>query len=376
MTAAERAELDAVLSAKARTEVSLSVRLGDADPVPARVHLHGQTSLNCARKSFVVDLAGSAWRHLMPGVASDELLLVAMCYDRGYFQQFVANTLAADLGLFPPGFRFVELVIDGTSAGVYLMLERTEEALVLRQSRPQVVVRRRFDPDGNPAEVLLPDGAGIDAPRLSSYRELATLGTQWAGDALAEELGARIDLDPYLRWIALMSLLGNGDWVDEVFFHATETVRDGARADFYRVMAWDMDDLFSPCHHNGVVAMPDPWGLLFCAEGNLEKSVLGDPILYDRFVDVLDELVTAGLTAEVFDAAVDEAAAALLPWFDRPEICAAMVELLALDPNAATPAVARADIVAFMDEARAQYQARADLLRSRIAAYRAAGGPP
>ena len=38
--------------------------------------------------------------------------------------------------------------------------------------------------------------------------------------------------------------------------------------------AWDPDDAFQSCHHNGENAVDDPHGLLYCAEGDLDKARL------------------------------------------------------------------------------------------------------
>ena len=357
-----------------RSDFELRVKLGGAAPARATAHLRGQSSIGCQRKSFTVNLEGRAPRHILPGVATDRFLLISMCLDDRYFQQYTANLLAAGMGLFPMGFGFVELRLDGETRGVYLMLEKPDEALEKEQARPELIVRRRFDPDGSPPDVHLPAGASLADPELEPYRQLLGLSAAHSGESLVQALEERIDLEGYLRLVALQSLLGNGDWVDEVFFSAHQAATGGKISVRHRGTTWDMDDLFSDCHHEGRHAMSDPHGLLYCAEGDLEKGILSDPSVHGRYVDVLEELIVERLTEERLAEALGRTAEDLLGFFDNPEVCAAMVELVESNPAAIEPAVAIQDIRSHMEELVGQYRLRREELLAGIARYRAGGG--
>jgi hypothetical protein len=371
-TEAEKALYENYALNKIEEDFTLHVRVGDAAPVEATAHLRGQTSLDCARKSFTVNLAKNRPRHLLAGLASDEFYLISMCKDDRYFQQHTANLLARDQGLFPLRFGLVELLIDGNTRGVYLLLEKTEEGLLEDFSRVRSIIRRRFDPGEKDPDVKYPNGTDAHDPAMDAYWALVPATEGLAGQALVDEMDRRIDLDQFLRWLAFQTLMGNGDYVDELFLFSTEAVRQGGLVEWFSFMAWDMDDLYSACHHSGKHAMDDPWGLLFCAEGNLEKALLTDPVVYQRFVDILEEMMATRVTADDVDAALDETASVLLPFFERPEICQAMVVLLEKNPEAADPAIAQADILGKMDELRNQHAARRTKLEERIQAYREA----
>ncbi len=183
-----------------------------------------------------------------------------------------------------------------------------------------------------------------------------------------------MDFDQFLRILAFQTLMGNGDYVDEVIFYSSEAVRGGETLEWFQTMAWDMDDLYSACHHGGKHAMLDPHEILYCAEGNLEKSVMLDAAVYARFIHHLENLINETLTADHVDSALDQTAADLLPFFDDPEVCAAMVGLVAKNPEAVAPETAKADIQSHMDAMRGQYAARRDKLKARIEAYHARGG--
>ena len=139
-------------------------------------------------------------------------------------------------------------------------------------------------------------------------------------------------------------------------------------------MGWDVDDVFSLCHHEGQFAFDDPNQLVYCAEAPIDQLLFADPHLYARYVDSLEELLVDFLTVERFGEALDRTAADLLPFFERSEICGAMVELLAANPAAIEPAEARRDIEAALAALAQTYGARRELLLERIAAYRSQVG--
>lgn len=361
---------DLYVDKKIEEDFGLWVRMGDADPVEARAHLRGQTSLDCVRKSFTVNLKGNRPRHILPDSATDEFYLLSMCKDDRYFQQYTANNLAHSVGLFPLRYGLVELLVDGETRGVYLMLEKAKEALLEDNSRVRTILRRRFDPGGKPPDVKHPSGLTADNPLLDPYWEVVAAADGVGGEELVDEMHTRIDLDQFLTLVAFHTLTGNGDWVDEMFWISSEAVREGVEREWFRFMAWDMDDLFSACHHGGKHAMDDPHDILYCAEGNLEKAILLDPAIYERYITILEDLMYNRVTAAHLDAALAETEAALLPWFDRPEICGAMSVLLKANPEAADPEVAKTDILDKMNVLRTQYDNNFSKLEVRIKAYR------
>lgn len=368
----EKKIYDSKVSDKNQEDFALQIRLGNAPPVAATAHLRGQTSLDCARKSYTVNLKGDHGRHILPGSSTDEFYLISMCKDDRYFQQYAANILAAPLGLFPLQFGLVELFIEGETRGVYLMLEKTKEALLEDHSRVHAVIRRRFDPGDTPSELKYPSTGSIDGPSGEAYFALAEAGGSFSGAALLAEMDRRMNFDQFLRILAFQTLMGNGDYVDEMIFYSTEAVREGQKREWFQVMAWDMDDLFSACHHGGKHAIEDPFNILYCAEGNIEKAVMLDASVYARYIELLEELMDEQLTAAQVDAALDQTAAALLPFFDDPLVCAAMTVLVEKNPGAVDPATAKADIQEHMDALRGQYAARRDKLKTRIETYHAA----
>ena len=356
----QRAVHRAQLLASGREEFTLAVELDDAAPIAARAHLRGRGSLaDCKRKSYSVTLDGS--QRMFDRTFEDALLLLSLCEDDRYIQTHFANQLLADFGLYPFRYRYVELVVDAAEAGVYMIVQKPDD--VLERSTPHVaaVLRRRFEA-GTESFELKSSREGFDSAR--SLDELQRSLAGLAGTGLESALARQIDLPGFLDWLALMTLLQNGDYVDELWMVASD--RSG-----WTFAAWDNDDLFSECHYGGDFAFEDRHGIAYCVEGSLERRVLADPVLYARFVEAL-ERVMARITPTVVRTALTRTGDALLPHCARPAVCRAMIELLEANPAASDCEEAMRDIRRHLDRLGDKLEERRALLARKIAAYRGA----
>jgi hypothetical protein len=366
LTPAEQKVWDARAKAMSEKDFSTRVRLGAGDWIEATAHFRGFSSLACERKSLTVNLSGHAPRPLMPGASWDRFHLISLCLDSGYFNLAFANRLLRRLGLFGLDQRFVRLEVAGQNRGVYLLLEHGTHTLAADRLAVKAIIRRRFDPEDKPEDVKLPEGAAAASAMLASYHELTELAAKAPADSVGDELAKRMDLDAYLDWLAFMSLFEVGDYVDEVIFIGSAE----AGGLTFRVSAWDTDDLFEPCHHGGKWALPDPHGLLYCAEGKLDQALLRSPALYARYAGRLSRLLEEALPETVLAAAMAETRAELWSVLADEETAAAMVEIAKERPGLGGLAGVRAEIAARMAEVLAQSEARRSLLRSRLAAWR------
>ena len=367
---AQRAAYQARLAASDRLDFDLSIRLGDAAPVPARAHLRGANSLFCERRSYVVDLQGPLGRAVLPGSSTDELILIALCLDPYYVNYPTGYQVLQELGLFPLEWGLVELVLDGQSRGVYVVLENFDDELRRDHPRLRSVVRRRNDYGGAEPELEWAEG-GDAAGALATYEAILGSTGTLSGPELEGYLREHLDLDMYLRWNAAMVALQNGDHIDELFFYASQSrTASGQPVDYFSFMGWDPDDNFAACHYGGSWSIVDPNELLYCTEGNLEHRVLVDPHVYELFAGEL-EAVLARLDEARFAAITARTEQMLLPFFEDPAIVAASIELHALDPAATTPAGAQAAIRGALERMRAAHASWRATLLERAAAYRA-----
>ena len=347
-----------------KEDFALGIRLApDQEPIAATAHLHGKGTLGCGRKSYTLTLDGPG-RHLFRDLYADEAFLIAMCADDRYLQLFTSYQLLAAEGLFPLHFRYVELILDGEHRGVYLLIEKSDDALEEGSSRVSAVLRRRDDAPGDHMEVE--KSRGDPAAASGAWDTFEQSLSAYAGEELLAAAQERIDLDRYLVWIALMTVLANGDYIDEVLLTATDArSAAGDVPEYWTFTAWDNDDLFSACHHGGKWAIEDPNQLLYCVEADIDKILFADPVVYTHYTRVMRRLLER-LTPERMQEALDVTGAALLPYFERPEICAAMTELLSANPAASDPAEAQRDLREHLDLLRDDYQTRRVLLETRL----------
>jgi hypothetical protein len=356
--------------ALARSDFEVQVRLAPGQSmILASAHLHGQSSLSCARKSYTLQLPGPA-RYLLPDSATDEFTLVSMCDDPAYVYAPTVFDLFND-DLFRLKRRFIELVIDGQTKGIYLLLEKTREELVRDSARVSSVMRRGYPSGGSDFfEVDYSDNGDLAAPlaRFSAFRtQIAPL----TGDPLVSALREQLDLDQYLRWLASESILRSGDYIDEVFFIGSEQANGkGGSNETYRIMAWDPEG-FTTCHSNGANAYLDPNELSYCAEGMLDKKLLPDAKVYALFANQLEAAMNGSLSRDRFVGALTQTRNTLQSLLTVPAVCAAMVELLKYNAGAADCAVARSVLTSRTDALISAYDTRRTFLVSKLAAYRA-----
>lgn len=356
--------------ALARSDFEVQVRLAPGQSmVLATAHLHGQSSLACARKSYTLQLPGPS-RYLLPDSATDEFLLISMCDDPAYVYAPTVFELFND-DLFRQKRRFIELVIDGQTKGIYLLLEKTREELVRDSARVSAVLRRGYPTGGNDFyEVEYSDTGDLAAP-LTRYSAFRTQIAPLTGDALVTALRSNMDLDQYLRWLASESILRSGDYIDEVFFIGSQQADGkGGANEMYSIMAWDPEG-FTTCHSNGANAYMDPNELSYCAEGMLDRKILADAKVYALFANQLDAAMNGSLARERFVSTLTQTRNTLQSLLTVPAICAAMVELLKYNAGAADCAVARSVLTTRADALVSAYDARRTFLVSKLAAYRA-----
>ncbi len=336
-----------------------------SSPAPFAASFRGQTSIRCARKSLSVDLDDGDDRDILPESGTDEFYLVSMCKDDRYVNQLTADRLMQQLGVWHVELGTVSVRIDDVSQGFYLYTEVPDEEVRRDISRVRAVIRRRNDANREPAD---PRWAHDDLAAAGvRYGDFLEAMRDLSGAELVDALDGAMDLDQYLRWVALMTLLGNGDYIDEVYFVAEESVDRAHRViDYYTIHGWDPDDIFSDCHHGGANAFRDPNGLLYCTESVLDHLVVGDPAGYARYVDAL-RAVMESVDVEVFSAEVERTHDEIAAWLEDGEIRAAMVELLEANPEAIELEVAAAEIRTASDALRGAFVARYAELEAGLA---------
>jgi hypothetical protein len=154
-------------------------------------------------------------------------------------------------------------------------------------------------------------------------RDALELHDGLGGEDLYSAWSRRIDIDAYMIWLGLNSLLRNGDFSDEIYFYSTSTVAD-TDPPYYRIFPWDMDDLFKKRMHlaplNWLLSGFDRESLLFNFESGLDRKINGDGFLYRRFQDNLQRALTEDVTDEAIDQVIDSIRDEVAPYLEIPAV--------------------------------------------------------
>ena len=421
-------------SVRAKEDMKLSVQFGDASlvdseregnnlsngtvrnpplPIKAKARFRGVSSLrDCKkRKSLRVNLNGKTKVRLAPGSSSDKFLLISMCYDDRYVKTKLVLELAKQLGVFPHTARYVRLLIENPLAvvgvdgkrnyengGLYLLVDDPPSKLLRDNVRLGAVIRRRNDakretePGKGTPDVKFPtsddafENRELEISTREKYDDVARVAQTCASTSdrlntntsprktCYEQLDEVIDLQQYLRWTSLMTLVGSGDHVDESWFYASDELGDRvfshelpevkelrhennssrtvglfstkpAKASWrFQMHAWDPDDAFQACHHGGRNALSDPYGLLVCAEGDVDKAFLGDARLYRAFVDTLEWTIRSAITVERVEQITRHMLVQLNTTLINDATAQGLTELIKANPDAVTKKESLKDI--------------------------------
>ncbi|MCA9542119.1 MAG: CotH kinase family protein [Myxococcales bacterium] len=311
------AQFEAIRTTRERSDRFVGGIEIDGRPGPEiEVNLRGKGTFFCARRSFTVRFATPVRVGDSPPL--EHILLLSMCEDEPYLRMRSSVELLQGVGLFPSWFTFAEVRYGEQTRGVYLVVERPRKA-VSRLFRDNELVIRRIRDDQE--EIDRPDEADIvdrDA-LLAPYRALYDVIAALEGDALLDQLDRRMDYDHYLDWLAVNSVLENGDYRDEVYFYDRPGPA-GAVSPYFAILAWDYDGVQTPCHVGNPIAEP----LMYCAESALDRPVRDDAAVHARYVDRLRAVLDGPLAPAAYAETIHRVAAELALYLDRPGVRAIM----------------------------------------------------
>ncbi len=88
------------------------------------------------------------------------------------------------------------------------------------------------------------------------------------------------------------------------------------------------------------------------------------------YIDILEDVIENRLTEAMFQAACERTGNELSRFLSRPQVSAAMIELIATNPQTIEPVVAKAEIQKALQELLFNFSRERVKLVERIAAYR------
>ena len=298
------------------TDAKISVN-GGAE-LSLRLKTRGQTSINAPRRSFSVKAAEKVQLNNYALVGKQEFKskrfnLVNMWEDKGYVTAQLGYSFFRKFDLFPTPTTYAEVFINGASQGLYMVVESPKE-YAKKEIDVDCFIRRGYF---KKFEVDVPSEKHPEEQEKcgEAYKNTVRPSRSLKGDDLINYLSERMDLKQYLRWLAINSLLSSGDYSDEVFFYSQQSTTSPT-GQFFKVIAWDPDDLFGKPHvtplsfDNIIMRMQMMLGmkttLLRSLEIHLERRIDDDAKLYKMFCAELSSLLTEDVTPEFVDDIISE----------------------------------------------------------------------
>ena len=338
-----------------------------------KAKLHGSSSLACERKSLSINLAGNQRRTIagsfdFASLNGDEFHLISMCLDKDYIHQINGDRLMQKVLAWELPAALVELQINQQSRGLYFLVGKPKDVFKRNLTGLNSILRRRTDIIGHLPDVTW--SATSDDQALQHYNNFLDGILNYSGSDLLTKLQESMDTHQYLRWIALMSLLENGDYIDEVFFIGTDSIDStGSEKTFFHINGWDSDDLFSACHHEGRGAIDDPNKLLYCTESKLDHKIFSNNEIYATYVDILSGIIDE-ITPEVFNQTTASTRDAILDVLRNNNSYLAMTEMLTEHPATADFEAFKSQVTTATSAMQQQFYQRRELLKQRIGHWR------
>lgn len=299
------------------------------------IRIRGRTALFFQRKSYMVKLKQNIELSTPDGSLRKNLnrfKLISMAMDYTYIEHRIGYGLLEDQGIMPLFYRFVELKINGSTQGIYLLVEDPEA--YFKDHGSEYIARRGYmnsitDSEYEPLLHFIPR-EDYESRFGEIYAKLPLLN----GEALYEDLNKRLNLEQYFKKMGIDYLLQNGDYTDELYLYAL-VQQNQIR---FNIIPWDYDDLFRDHPHE----VGKNWGtgtlfgdryydshqdildeigdkLVFSIEDDLDYIIAMDPYLYDRYLSCIKSMLEQ-LEESDMDALFKQLRQELLPYYNREEV--------------------------------------------------------
>ncbi len=326
---------------------SRGIRHSIDDPLPTlyfeneiygvdRFRLRGESSLNFRRKSFSVNLDDNITLFVEgEGRAREfeEFKLISLVFDYTYIENCIAIGLFHIIDQWPVHSFYTEVKLNNNTQGVYLFIEDPEEYFLYEQNA-DFILRRNYNHSIEDYQINALQTDSSEQYYIDRFNSIYSLIKNYSGKALYDSLMNLVDLPQYFAKIAIDMLVKNGDYTDEVFFY-TKNSRD---KEIFGIHPWDYDDLFADLPHEvgriwgpGTVfgsriyySMDDIINdvgnkLLFSIEDDLDYKIAIDDYLYQRYLEVLGDVLTIIDEAALEDI-IRNTKNQLQPFYDDDEI--------------------------------------------------------
>jgi hypothetical protein len=276
------------------------ITVNDFKPLPGSYKIRGDGSIKKAyndgmpeRLNYNISLFKSL--NFAPGIKLKKFFLMSLISDPHCIEGEFAYRILKNLGLFPSHTQFVAMEVNNLALGLYYLIERPRDAILRTNENVVAIYRRNTNYPKADRISFVTEYQQKERIEKWHIKRLYHLIREKKGVPLMNAMEKFFNLEQYLTWLAFNSLVLNRDSFDEIFFYIVESDRfpEGR----IELMAWDYDDINlkeKPGHPK--LAIKDP--LLFSCEGELDRVIQREPVLYRRFMETYHRLLTRVLTKE------------------------------------------------------------------------------
>lgn len=311
--------------------------LFNADSVEVKkMKIRGTSASRVRRKSFNVDTEEFiSFQHVdkVNYTESKDFRLLAMAADLCYIENRIGFGLLHQAELFPLFFKYVEVILNEETNGVYFLIENPNDYF-LDKNDHAVLIRRAYY--GNIDSYKYDDnGDGFsEQDYVDAFNQIYIRIKNYEGEELYNQLDEVLNVRQYMQKIGYDYLLKNGDYTDEIYLY-DEPGDDKIQ---FNVIPWDLDDLFAELPHE----IGNSWStgnafgdryyattedviedvgekLIFSIEDDLDYIIAKDPYLYSIYLEELEKLMNL-ITEDAIRQAFTSIEQELKSFFDVPEI--------------------------------------------------------
>lgn len=268
--------------------------------------LRGVSTLDFDRKSYAVNTQ-TGFSYIIDNklVSIDRFKLLSMVYDYTYIEHFIGTEFMRIGSLWPLSSFYTQVEINSINQGLYYFVESPTNYGFYRNNF-DVLIRRHYTQKISSIEYSSRYNKEnyAEAQFHNIYESIYEL----TGEELFVELQKYLDLDSYFSFMAINYLLMNGDYTDELFFYSSI---QGDKLMPFKVMAWDLDDLFVSKPHEVGRSWSVGTGfskrvyaskaevdfviqdkLIFSIEDDLDYIICTDDFLYQKYCVVFSQIIS------------------------------------------------------------------------------------
>ena len=270
-----------------RTFEKVKISVNSNPEIEMYIKIRGNSTLGFSKKNFYLKSVNKF--HFKDEFKTKKLFLLSLVNDEFGFKMEYSFRLLGEMGMSFSHRQFAIVYINNKLQGLYLAMERPEDA-IKRKVKGAVSVFRATKSQyrGFYSCYKTP---GVNA--LETIRYFNSIHDETDHNLQAEKYRIIIDLDMYMKWLVLNSLLENGDSVDELYIY--EVRKDSDKKGILKLFPWDYDGIQSnPAHP--AKTHKDP--LLWAAERKLDYEIINNPVLYNQLKNIMSSMLKNHLTKE------------------------------------------------------------------------------